>query len=352
VSRFSISPSNATVTGRSSCLSGADYSLWAQGVWPYISSNGSAVAGGVPQAANLTLHLDTIRSTIQYWVPDFPSYRGNAVIDMEFWRPDFSTLSPPYRNLSIALARAAHPSWNESRVEAEAARAFEAAALDFMEGTLRLYAQLMPLASVGYYGYPVSYFYPCATDHNTTQCGYDDPDFGPAARARNEAQARVFAASSALYPSIYLPEHTNASSFFPHHAAYVTAAVVEAARLRDRYAPTARVLPFAWNFYHDAHTLLLPPDMDTELATPPLYGADGVVLWGAPVYYNETLPAVEYLNATLGPLAKQTVDSVCGCAAQQCSGHGTCAAQGGCRCLPGFSGPSCAQETTLPAVES
>jgi hypothetical protein len=341
VSPWLISPSNLTATGKSSCLPGANYSQWQQGVWPYINGTGGVVAGGVPQAANLTLHLETIRSTLRFWVPDFPAFAGNAVIDMEFWRPDFSTLAPPYRNLSLALVRAEHPQWNASRVEAEAARAFEAAALDFLEATLRLYTELMPLARVGFYGYPANYYYPCSADHNSSQCGYNDPDVGEGLRAKNDAQARVFAASTALFPSIYLPANTNNSAAFPHHEEYVAATVAEALRLRNAHAPRALVLPFAWNFYHDGRTLLLPADMATELAVPPQYGADGVILWGAPVYYNTTEAMVQYLNATLGPLAKQTVASNCACAAQRCSGHGACSPQGGCRCLPGFSGPAC-----------
>ena len=342
VAQWLIAPSNLTATGKSSCLPGANYSQWQQGVWPYINSAGAAVAGGVPQAANLSLHLDTIRATLRFWVPGAAAYAGNAVIDMEYWRPDFATLAPPYRNLSIALARAAHPQWNASRVEAEAAAAFEAAALDFLEATLRTYAELMPLARVGFYGYPANYYYPCASNHNTSQCGYDDPDVGPSLRAKNDAQARVFAASTALFPSIYLPEHTNNSAALPHHEEYVAATVAEAARLRDAHAPAARVLPFAWNFYHDGRALLLPADMAAELVVPPQRGADGVVLWGAPVYYNTTDEMVQYLNSTLGPLARQTVAGACACAAQRCSGHGACTPQGGCRCLPGFSGPACA----------
>ena len=352
VSQWLIAPSTLTVTGRGSCLPGANYSQWQQGVWPYISSAGEAVAGGVPQAANLSLHLDAVRATLRSWVPEPAAYAGNAVIDMEFWRPDFSALAPPYRNLSIALVRAQHPQWDESALEAAAGRAFEAAALDFMEATLRTYAELMPNARVGFYGYPANYYYPCGENHNTTQCGYDNPGVGAGLRAKNDAQARVFAASTALFPSIYLPSNTNTSAALPHHQEYVAATVAEAVRLRDAHAPRARVLPFAWNFYHDGRALLLPGDMAAELAGPPQSGADGVILWGAPIFYNETLPNLQYLNATLGPLAKQTVAGACECAEQRCSGHGACAAQGGCRCLPGFSGPSCSGSSGSPRAAS
>jgi len=344
VARFSISPSNWTVTGRSSCLPGANYSAWSQGVWPYITGDGVAVAGGVPQAANLSLHLATIRATLQFLVPDFAAFRGNVVIDMEHWLPALADSAPAYRNLSVALVRAAHPAWADARVEAEATREFEAAALDWFEATLRTMAELMPAARIGFYGYPRNWYYPCAADHNSSQCGYDNPDFGPGARAANDALARIFAASSALFPSTYLPTHGNSSALLPHHREYVSSVTAEAARLRDAHTPAAPVLPFAWSFYHDGLTILTPADMAVELAEPPLSGADGVVLWGAAAYYNTTAQLEVFMNATLGPLAKQTVSSTCACAAQRCSGKGSCTPQGGCRCLPGFAGPSCSAQ--------
>lgn len=354
LARYGISPSNETVTGRTSCLPNSNYNSWQQGVWPYINSSGVAVAGGVPQAANLSLHLDTIRATIHYLIgPSFAAYGGNVVIDMEWWSPTLDSSAPAYRNLSVALVRAEHPLWNASSVEAEASRQFTAAALDFMEATLRTYAELMPHARIGYYGYPRNWYYPCAANHNSSQCGYDNPSFGPSARAANDALARIFAASSALYPSIYLPEHTNTSASFPHHQEFIASVTAEAARLRDAHTPSSPVLPFTWSFYHDGHTILLPSDMEIELALPTLHGADGVILWGAPVFYNETQQMLTYLNATLGPLANKTVSDVCACASQRCSGKGSCTPQGGCRCLPGFSGPSCAgQQFTAAAPVS
>jgi hypothetical protein len=239
--------------------------------------------------------------------------------------------------------RAAHPQWNASQLAAEAARQFEAAALDFFEATLRTYAELMPHARVGAYGYPRNWYYPCAASHNASECGYNNPYFGPGARATNDAQARLYAASSALFPSIYLPAYGNSSAFLPHHEEYISSVTAEAARLRAAHSPAAPVLPFAWNFYHDGHTLLSPADMAASLAVPPQNGADGVVLWGAPGFYNETQAMLGYLNSTLGPLANKTVLNACACAAQRCSGKGACTPQGGCRCLPGRSGPTCAQ---------
>jgi hypothetical protein len=341
LTNYGVSPSNWTVTGKVSCLPGANYNLWSQGVWPYITSSGALVNGGVPQAANLTLHLNTIRSTLQYLVPLFAGYFGNVVIDAEWWIPTFASNSPPYQNLSIALVRVAHPSWNESMLLAEATRQFEAAALDWFEATLHTYSELMPHARIGFYGYPRNWYYPCASDHNSSQCGYNNPYFGPAARAANDALARIFAASSALYPSIYLPAHENASSFLPHHNEYVANVTAEAARLRDAHTPSSPLLPFAWNFYHDGFTLLSPDDMAIELSVPSQNGADGVVLWGAPDFYNETQRMLAYVNSTLAPLANDTVSHVCACAAQRCNGNGACTPEGGCRCLPGFSGPSC-----------
>lgn len=65
-------------------LSAAGCSAWTQGLWPYIDDNGDIVNGGVPQAANLTAHLDYLRSNIDAWMPDV-DWNGNAVFDFENW---------------------------------------------------------------------------------------------------------------------------------------------------------------------------------------------------------------------------------------------------------------------------
>ncbi len=134
----------------------------------------------------------------------------------------------------------------------------------------------------------------------------------------------------------------NTSSFKYRNADFVTGMTAESVRLSAKFtAGQAAVLPFAWNYYHDTNYMLSSADMLASLQNPLLAGGDGVILWGDPTTAQDASMAA-YLNSTLGPLALQTVQASCVCAAKQCSAHGACTSTG-CKCLPGYAGPSCAE---------
>ena len=54
--------------------------------FPRLLSNGTAVYGGVPQAADLHAHLAALSDAVERLIPD-PSFDGVAVVDWEAWRP-------------------------------------------------------------------------------------------------------------------------------------------------------------------------------------------------------------------------------------------------------------------------
>jgi hyaluronoglucosaminidase len=350
VSEWFIEPGTSTQTG-GSCKS-VNCTPWSGGLWPTLTSDSAPVNGGVPQAANLTAHLDEIRRTIDGWIPD-AAWDGNAVFDFEAWTPSWAGNSDPnpdyhsrrYQNYSAALVQAAHPEWDHAQVWTQAEKDFQAAAVQFFVATLDLCRALRPNARWGFYGFPNNPYMPCDSLGAHPQCGYRNPLLGPALRAQNDALAPIFAASSGLYPSIYLPEGTNSSLFNRTNADYIAGVTEEAVRLAAKYSPAGTpVRPYAWAFYHDGATLLHPQDMVASLAAPLQAGADGVVLWGYPSAWDRTAEMYEYLNSTLGPDAKELVTAQCACAAAQCSGHGACAGpEGKCRCFAGFSGASCNQ---------
>lgn len=151
---FLISPNNVSQTGdgctQSKCTA------W-NPPFPQVACGGELINGGVPQAANLSLHLQYIRDHIDEWLPD-PAWGGNAVFDFEAWSPTWSANvdtncgyhSIHHQNLSIALVAAAHPTWSGPEIYAEAVTVFEAAAANFMAETLQLCTALRPNASWGF----------------------------------------------------------------------------------------------------------------------------------------------------------------------------------------------------------
>jgi hypothetical protein len=155
---FLVSANNVSQTG-GGCTQ-PNCTAWSP-PFPQITCGGQLLNGGVPQAANLSLHLQYIREHIDEWLPD-PAWSGNAVFDFEAWSPTWSANvdtncgyhSIRHQNLSIALVAEAHPTWSAPEIYAEAASAFEAAAVNFLAETLKLCTTLRPNAAWGFYGLP------------------------------------------------------------------------------------------------------------------------------------------------------------------------------------------------------
>ena len=112
--------------------------------------------GGVPQAANLSLHLEMVAADTVRELPD-PEYSGIVILDFEVWRP---VLQANYDALSFNIAfshmlvKKKHPGWNASQVAQAAASNFNAAALAFFVETIRTIRALRPKAKIGYYEWP------------------------------------------------------------------------------------------------------------------------------------------------------------------------------------------------------
>lgn len=147
VSRTSMHPSNDTVLFTT--YFGA-YPLIRQR--PGAGEGGDARAGdmqwcngGIPQLANLTRHEELIAKDVEARVPD-PDYDGLIVVDYESWRAVWNFTSSVYQNASVALVNAQMPGIPPADAEAEAVLQFNAAAMGFLEHTLRYGASLRPKA--------------------------------------------------------------------------------------------------------------------------------------------------------------------------------------------------------------
>lgn len=111
--------------------------------------------GGVPQAANLTAHIEALRQDIVNTIPD-PGFSGLAILDWEAWRPLTSENDDGlscYTEYSKRLVRAeggphaANATW----VAEEATARFDAGAQAIFTATVREVKKLRPLARVGFY---------------------------------------------------------------------------------------------------------------------------------------------------------------------------------------------------------
>ena len=361
VAAFDYAACNTTQTGNECNLAGCR--PWSQGAFPHYNGD-TPVNGGIPQRGNITLHVALLEAGIARWLPD-PDYDGNAVFDFEDWTPVWgqntgggSWHSRKYQDESVAMVRAEHPTWTDAQVRAAAEAAFEAAAIDWFATSLETGRRLRPRAKWGFYGLPQGKWGGCDfalfPAKRADGCGYANAALGPKLRADNDKLARVWAASSGLFPSVYFPPQPpivmNESVWQWVNYQYALDTTRETIRLATTYrvnssGPVAPVRPFWWGMYHNGSTFLLPSDVANTLEAtfqPP--HAVGLVQWGS---RSDAAATAAWFNGVAGPAVKAFVSAADACAQTHCSGHGWCVpgptpdAPPTCVCDPGADGPTC-----------
>jgi hypothetical protein len=156
--------------------------------------------GGVPQNVSddgpiMTAHLESLRTAADLTLP--VDWDGVIGFDWEGWEPVYDQyLFTGYKNASMDMVRATHPSWtNESQIEAEAAIEFNAAARRFYEKTISFMREIRPKAQLGFYGTPSKQFgtWWNATQPvpNTTDPGYASHDGQHSINAGAQAVASI-----------------------------------------------------------------------------------------------------------------------------------------------------------------
>lgn len=290
------------------------------GSWPCIDgSTGAEYNGGIPQLGNLSLHLAKVKRDVEAAFPD-PAHSGLIVIDWEEWEPWFDFFPDPapahrwtyYMNRSYAHAGGdkalAIAQWNRS-------------SLLFMAETLKAVVALRPQAKVGYYG-----MVNCGAD--VVQHGYTCP---ADIKARHDALAPLWAAGTALFPSIYSScLYTNATGSAParcvdgsHVELKIPLTLAETARVNRAGLP---VIAFTWYTLYNAQCAHPPPkglghcplmrnatDLKNEFALAKgAAGVDGIIVWGSSsdvrTHSSDCTLFGEYFEETLGPLLQGLVD--------------------------------------------
>lgn len=170
------------------------------GLCPYVDlTTGQEFNGGIPQMGDLKASLAKSRAEVSEYIPE--STLGLGVIDWEDWRPTYERnwgSKDIYQKLSVSYAQQQDLSLTLEQAEAEAKEQFESAARNFMEGTVKLAISERPEYLWGYYLFPNCYNY-----------GFDEPGYtgqcSDVVQQRNDDLLWLWEASTALFPSAYLP---------------------------------------------------------------------------------------------------------------------------------------------------
>ncbi|XP_008051616.1 hyaluronidase-3 isoform X2 [Carlito syrichta] len=311
------------------------------GLYPYLGPRGTAHNGGIPQAVPLDHHLVWAAYKIHHNLE--PSFSGLAVLDWEEWCPLWTGnwgRRRAYKAASWAWAQKVFPDLDPQEQLFKAYTGFEQAARALMEDTLQLGRALRPHGLWGFYRYPA-----CGNGWHSMASNYTG-HCHTATLARNTQLHWLWAASSALFPSIYLPPGLPPA----YHQTFVRHRLEEAFRVALIGHPhPLPVLAYA-RLTHRSSGRFLSQDECWHLH--------------------------DYLVSTLGPYVNNVTRAAMDCSHQKCHGHGRCARRDPgqieaflhlqpdgslgdwesfiCHCYWGWVGPTCQEPRPGPkeAVQS
>ncbi|XP_076985332.1 hyaluronidase-3 isoform X2 [Tamandua tetradactyla] len=334
------------------------------GLYPYFGPRGTAHHGGIPQAVSLDRHLLWAARQIHRSLA--PGFAGLAVLDWEEWSPLWAGnwgRRRVYRAASWAWAQRVFPHLDPREQLHKARAGFERAARALMEETLWLGRALQPHGLWGFYRFPA-----CGNGWHSMAFNYTGRCHA-ATLTRNTRLRWLWAASSALFPSIYLPPNLPPA----HHQIFVQHRLEEAFRVaRAGHPHPLPVLAYARLTHRSSGSFLSHDDLVQTMGVSAALGAAGVVLWGDLSFSSseECWRLHDYVVHILGPYVTNVTRAAMACSLQQCHGHGRCAQRnpgrleaffhlqpdGGpgawesysCRCYPGWTGPSCQEPRPRP----
>ncbi|XP_054464397.1 hyaluronidase-3 isoform X2 [Anoplopoma fimbria] len=268
------------------------------GKYPYLSPDGSRVNGGLPQLSDLSAHLSLAMTQMSGLLQ--PNFSGLAVIDWEEWWPlwerNFGT-KMEYQRQSKLLVRQERPDLSETETTALARRKFEESARRFMEETLKSAVRVHPKGLWGFYGFPACLNKKKKTDKSYTgrcQAGTED---------QNDRLSWLWRQSTALYPSVYLPQSLAGST---DAALMVRHRLLEALRVASVWhhgnntTQAIPVLPYARLAF--THSLTFLDKHQCSLLR-------------------------DYVHTVLGPFVQSLSSDMKRCSLQLCNGNGRCARQ-------------------------
>ncbi|XP_077373897.1 hyaluronidase-4-like [Festucalex cinctus] len=292
------------------------------GYYPRYTARGEALHGGVPQNGSLDVHLFKAYRDIAHFIPA-EDFRGLAVIDWEYWRPQWSRnwhAKDVYRKKSRELTAKAYLNVTAAQVEHLSQRRFEKSARAFMQRTLQLGTRMRPGGLWGFYLYPDCHNYNLHEDGYSGLCPLLES-------ARNDELRWLWNSSTALYPSVAIRKaHGNSvgSLRFARHR--VREALRVAALTSNRYdIPTYVYLRLG---YRDQPlTFLTTKDLVHTIGESAALGAAGFVIWGdlnLTTSRHNCTKVRWFLNNRLGQYITNVTRAAESCSHFLCQNNGRC----------------------------
>uniref|UniRef100_A0A3B5BC66 Hyaluronidase n=1 Tax=Stegastes partitus TaxID=144197 RepID=A0A3B5BC66_9TELE len=293
------------------------------GYYPYYTPQGSAMHGGLPQNCSLDLHLLKAYQDINHFIPA-EDFRGLAVIDWEFWRPQWSRnwhKKDIYRRKSRELTMKAYINVTAAQVEELARRRFEKSAKAFMQRTIQLGTRLRPNALWGFYLYPDCHNYNLHEQNYTGFCPLLE-------RLRNDELLWLWNSSTALFPSVAIRKsHTDSISNL-HFAQHRIRESLRIASLTSKEYDLPTYVYLRLGYRDEALAFLTTQkDLIHTIGESAALGAAGFVIWGdlnlTSSRHNCTM-VKSFLSHRLGQYITNVTRAAEICSDSMCQGNGRC----------------------------
>jgi len=290
----------------------ADYKRF--GAFPYISKDGQEINGGIPQKANITLHLELIAKELDASLDK--DFDGLAIFDWEIWRPIFNRnwgQMRIYQKKSIDYVRARYPTLSVKATLAKATAEWNFSAKILLGKTLELATYMRPKAQWGFYKFPECYNY-----------GAKYPWCDKQVVMYNDHLSWMWNASTALFPSAYFGNGKPPT--FEQKKNLAIGHIKEAIRVGTNGNTTLPVY-FYMKYSYGSTIFATPDDLEASMQVAAHLGADGVILWDASApfkdhsYCNRLQGDLETL---LGPFSQRVIEEASDCSIIRCSGRGRC----------------------------
>ncbi|XP_029103328.1 hyaluronidase-4-like [Scleropages formosus] len=245
------------------------------GLYPFYTDEGAPINGGLPQNCSLESHLRKAHGDIDHYIPS-EDFRGLAVIDWEYWRPQWSRnwhKKNIYRRKSRELVRRGHTNATAVQVEELARSWFEDSAAAFMRETLQLGTRTRPRGLWGFYLYPDCHNYNLHVHNYTGSCPLLE-------RVRNDELQWLWDSSTALFPAVAIRRsHANSlSNLYFSRCRVLESLRIAALSSLDYELPTFVYLRLGYK--DEAMTFLTTRDLIHTIGESAALGAAGFVIWG------------------------------------------------------------------------
>ncbi|KAM4601697.1 hyaluronidase-4-like [Polymixia lowei] len=292
------------------------------GYYPYYTEQGVPVHGGLPQNSSLDFHLFKAYQDVSHFIPA-ADFRGLAVIDWEYWRPQWSRnwhKKDIYRRKSRELIARAYVNVTAAQIEELARKRFEKSARVFMQRTIQLGTRLRPNGLWGFYLYPDCHNYNLHEDNYTGFCPLLE-------RLRNDELQWLWNSSAALFPSVAIRKsHTNSISNL-HFSQHRIRESLRVASLTSKEYDLPTYVYLRLGYRDEAMAFLTMKDLIHTIGESAALGAAGFVIWGdlnlTSSRYNCT-KVKSFLSHRLGQYITNVTRATEVCSDFLCQGNGRC----------------------------